>query len=175
MTELGAVLFGLLEHDDRYAVAVLEGENERKELLDSLEILADQKWHINLVSNVSDALEQKHKGTVVVLIPTDEVAAMCELERKRDQLLNLDRFILVLSEDGERSLAKAPALASFLRGTRFRVREEIDVTNAREDFVKLHGQTPEKWLNLWRMGAINDSTENNLVLGLATWLQGGDE
>lgn len=112
------------------------------------------------VATVAEALALPDE--LVFLVPRDEAGTVDDLEGSRDRVFDPDQprtqpivLFLLNGGDGQRVLANAPGLKSWLRGNDVdpEERAEIDEDTERQLFEQQTGQTPEGWLAAWRRGA----------------------
>lgn len=97
-----------------------------------------------------------HPDRLALYLPVDEREAVEELDGCRERLRARGPFPLVLflmrDGAGQRALAEAPGLASWVRGSDPdpELLAEIDPTAERAAFVEATGSAPEEWLARWR-------------------------
>jgi hypothetical protein len=128
-------------------------------IVSEVETIASAQEDPVRVNNVDQALD--HPGRLVLLLPSIEQAVVEELDARREHFLEPpDRRPVVLfllrGGDGAQALAKAPALASWVRGhdPDPELLAEVDVEAERCAFARKNGSTPEEWLARWRGDAL---------------------
>lgn len=121
---------------------------------------------VTVVASVDEALRAP-ADHLVLLIPTDEVAAVHALDGSRDRVLNLGRtapMVLFLRRDGvgwKALYSDCPSLASWVEGSDPDpdALAQIDVEAERARFVEKTGQEPEAWLDAWDAGTVDRDGE----------------
>ncbi len=146
-------------------------------LVDEVASLASPDAPPCVVSTVSDAIAA-HESTAL-LVPTDERAAVLELDGRRDQLLQVDRagplvLFLLRKGDGWRALnEEAPSLSSWLAGSESDPEHQatLDVEHERAEFEARYHLSPEQWLASWRADQVPHTAENFAIAYRAILLE----
>ena len=141
--------------------------------------IANPSWPVQRVSTVDEALSTP-ADTLALLAPADEVATVEELDGGRDRFV--DRVVpvvvfLLRGGSGERALAKAPSLLSWVRSNLIdpSVQDQFDADAAREEFIRFAGKTPEEWLAMRSRGELDGSPEHLGLTYRALLLEGPDD
>jgi hypothetical protein len=150
--------------------------------------LGVRDWLVDEVESIAGADTSMRTGDVreararpdalVLLLPTNERAAVEDLDGMRDQFLEPKRrhpIVLFLLRDGEgaRALREAPSLASWIRGSDPdpELLAEVDVEAERSAFEKEAGASPEEWLARWRANEIPMETHTIVLSYRASLLE----
>lgn len=112
-------------------------------------------------ASIEEALTRP--GDVALLIPIDEAEVVLELDGSRDRLRGDGTsrtqpivLFLLRDGDGQKALAQAPSLSSWIRGSDPdpEALAEVDLVAEREAFAKKTDVSPEEWLTRWRRGEL---------------------
>lgn len=144
----------------------------REAIVDEVASVAGPSVPMHRATTAEEA--RAHPRDLVLLVPSNEVDAVLDLDAMRERFLDPARdfpVVLFLMRDGDGALAlakDAPALASWVRGSTPdpEALAEIDPAAERAQFLATTGSDVEAWLERWRAGSLPGSGEN---LSLAYW------
>ncbi|MDO9020115.1 MAG: hypothetical protein Q8S73_25905 [Deltaproteobacteria bacterium] len=155
-----------LERDGGAAVIYYPDLGLRDWLIGEVESLAPASARPVRVAEVEEIFA--HPDRLVLFVSDDERRAVEDLDGNRDRLRAPARapfpVVLFLLRDGagQRALADAPGLASWVRGSDPDPERlaEVDSTAERAAFAESTGDVPEAWLARWRRNEIPQTAEN---------------
>ena len=140
----------------------------RQWVMDDVSSLLD----IGVVPLRIDSLEEALQAPdrLVLWAPADEAAAVLELDGSRDRLRNPERprtqplvLFLMRNGDGARVLdSEATSLSSIVAGNCVDPEElsEVNVPAERAQFQRVEGKSPEQWLEAWRRGMVEPTSQS---------------
>ena len=162
----------LLEWGEPIAIAFYRDHAAKAALIGKMRALAGSR-DVHEVHRGQDALPFAQRDSLVMVVPDNEVEAVAFFDQNRDRFGGGDDnahvlLLLLAGGSGERALQDATWLASFAREASFDFgRPAPSTADARLEFERRHGASPETWLRDWRAGALADTFENNYTLGEA--------
>lgn len=159
----------LLEHAQPIAIAFYATLGARDRLVERMRALAAGRA-VHVVTTGREALEPPSDGDLVLVLPSDEAAAVRFFERNRDRFVERGSPTLLFvmrGGPGEDALRDAPGLASLTREASFDAPLPTTAGEARAAFIAQHGCEPEAWLQRWRAGDLPDDIASNTLLAEA--------
>lgn len=175
MADMASGLMKLLDNLAPIGIAYYSTTGAMEDFIRRTEVLAEPR-QVQLVQEVSSLFATlDHGGDIILIVPSDESSAVAFLDRNRDSVVaKCKPVLLILTQggQGQQALAKAPALASIVRGAIFSVDTAITREAAETAFEARHGVSYNDWLARWRSGELEDTTDNNLTLSEALAIEG---
>jgi hypothetical protein len=176
MRESTAALWKLLRAGKPVATVLYEDFAAREQLLELAYLVAPSDFEVHRTEDFEDAFRADLQGTLLLLVPSNEIEAIRKLDARRAELGRRTAPVVIFllrRGSGLQELAVRRGLAAMLREQEIDP-EQLDTFEMeleRQRFCDEVKQTPEEWLAEWRAGQKADTPENNLLLHQALLLE----